>query len=499
VKNKTGLFGIIALTAVIGFSATACRQPGTVPTVDRAALGSAIAGAQTLLAGTATSTDGTGVASGYWAPLAAIDTFTAAIAAAQAVHAGNASTQAMVDAAEEALATAQAAFIAARQPGTYTPATVNRTALGSAIAAAQVLLAETETSTDGTDVAITAYWATAAAHTAFDNAVNTAQAVYGNPAATQATVDAAVEALATARAAFTAARQPGTSETAVDRTALAGAIAGAQALLDATETSADGTDIPPTAYWTTAAVRTAFDNAVNTAQDVRDDTDATQTEVDAATATLATARDTFNTARQPGTYTPTPMDRTALAQALTAAQTLLAQTETSTDGYDISATAYWTTATVRTAFDNAVNTAQGVHDNATATQAEVDEAIAALATARDTFNTARQPGRFPRGSFTIDFSPDMTTNVQGPTVYLGYAGQPPVITLLNPDRFDTGSIRWLLGNGEPVPATALTDNGATLILNSHVHGNRTGEHRVTAKAGIDDVPHGAVVDFTVEL
>ena len=316
-KNKTGLFGIIALTAVIGFSTTACRQPGTVPTVDRAALGSAIAGAQTLLAGTATSTDGTGVASGYWAPLAAIDTFTATIAAAQAVHAGNASTQAMVDAAVEALATAQAAFIAARQPGTYTP---------------------------------------------------------------------------------------------------------------------------------------------------------------------------------------TPVDRTALAQALTAAQTLLAQTETSADGTDIPPTAYWTTATVRATLDNAVNTARNVHDNTAATQAEVDAATATLETAQTTFNTARLPGTFtPRGNFEIDFSPGMATNVQGPTVYLSYAGQPPAITLLNPDRFDTGSIRWLLGNGDPVPAAALSDSGATLILNRYVHGNRTGEHRVTVKAGIGGVPHGAVVDFTVEL
>ena len=498
-KNNIGLFGIIALTAIIGFSATACRQPGSVPIVDMAALGSAIAGAQTLLAGTMASADGVGIASGYWASQTAIDTFSAAIATAQAVYGSNAATHAMVDAAVETLAAAQVAFIAARQPGTYTPATVNRTVLGNAIAAAQVLLAETETSADGDDVATTAYWATADAHSAFDNAINTAQAVYSNPTATQATVDAAVEVLATARTAFTAARQLGTSETAVDRTALAGAIAGARALLDATETSTDGTDILPTAYWTTAAVRTAFDNAVNTAQGVRNDTSATQTEVAAAIATLATAQGTFNTARQPGTYTPTPVDRTALAQALTAARTLLTQTETSPDGYDISATAYWTTAAVRTAFDNAVNTAQGVHDDNDATQAEVDTTVETLEAAQAAFYTARQPGRFPRGSFTIDFSPDMATNAQGPTVYLSYTGQPPVITLLNPDRFDTSSIRWLLGNGEPVPAAALTDNGATLILNRHVHGNRTGEHRVTAEAGIDGVPHGAVVDFTVEL
>jgi len=595
VKNKTGLFGIIALTAVIGFSMTGCDQPNNVvPPVDRTALGGTIAGAQTLLAGTAVSEDGAGIASGYWAPQAATSAFTTAIATAQGVYGNAAATQATVNAATETLTTARAIFTAARQPGTYTPAGADRTALGNTIAEARLLIAGTVISTDGTDVATTAHWVTAAAHTAFDNAIATAQSVHGNPAATQGQITTALLNLTTAQATFIAARQSGTSVTAVDRTALAQAIVAAQVLLAQTETSTDGTDVPATAHWTTATVRatfysaiataqgvqdntnatqaqinaavttladaqvtfstarlpgtytpvvivdrtalaqaiaaaqvllaqtetssdgadvpatahwttatvrTAFDNAINTAQSVRDNTNATQAQINAAVTTLADAQVTFSTARLPGTYTPVVIvDRTALAQAIAAAQDLLAQTETSPDGYDIPATASWTTATVRTAFDNAINTAQDVHDNTAATQIEVDAATATLEAAHTTFDTARLPGTFiPGGNFEIDFSPGMATNVQGPTVYLGYTGQPHAITLLNPDRFDTGSIRWLLGNGEPVPAAALTDSGATLILNSHVHGNRTGEHRVTVEAGIDGVPHGAVVDFTVEL
>jgi len=588
VKNNIGLFGIIALTAVIGFLMVGCNQSNNVmPPVDRTALGGAIAGAQTLLAGTAVSEDGVGIASGYWAPQAATGAFTAAIATAQGVYGDTAATQATVNAATETLAAARATFAAARQPGTYTPAGTDRTALGGAIADARLLLAGTAVSADGTDVAVMAYWATHAAHNAFAEAVDTAQDVHDDTDAAQAQIDAAVTALAAARATFDTARQLGTSATAVDRTALAQAITGAQALLAQTETSTDGTDLPTTAYWTTATVRTAFDNAINTAQGVHDDTDATQAQIDAAVTALAAARATFDTARLPGTYTPVivdraalggaiadarlllagtavstdgtdvavtahwatqaahtafvnavdtaqgihddtdatqaqidtavtaltaaraafdtarlpgTVDRTALAQAITAARALLAQTETSTDGTDLLVTAYWTTATVRTAFTNAVNAAQGVHDNTAATQTGVDAATTTLEAARATFDTARLPGTFiPGGDFEIDFSPGMATNVQGPTVYLGYVGQPPGITLLNPGQFNTGSIRWMLGNGEPVPAAALSDGGATLILNLHVHGNRTGEHRVTVEARIDGVLHGTVVYFTVEL
>jgi len=116
-RNKLGLIGLIAMTVIIGLLAAGCRQPSNDVTpveVDRTALGNAIAAAQALLAETVASADGAGIASGHWAPQAAIDAFTTAIAAAQGVHGNANAAQAEVNIAASNLATAQTTFNAAR-------------------------------------------------------------------------------------------------------------------------------------------------------------------------------------------------------------------------------------------------------------------------------------------------------------------------------------------------------------------------------------------------
>ena len=85
-----------------------------------------------------------------------------------------------------------------------------------------------------------------------------------------------------------------------DRTALGGAIDAANALLGATEISVNGSGLADTTYWTSQAVRDIFVSAVATAQDVHDNTDATQAEIDTAAEALAGAQATFNTARRRG-------------------------------------------------------------------------------------------------------------------------------------------------------------------------------------------------------
>ena len=393
-KNKLGLFGLIALLAIIGFAATGCEQPTNEVTpvgVDRTALGNAITAAQALLYGVVASADGTSITSGWWAPQAAIDAFTAAITIAQGVHGNANATQAEVNTAASNLSTAQATFNAARQPGMYTPATADRTALGNAITAAQILIAGTAISSDGTDVATTAYWATQAAHAAFSSAVSAAQGVYGNAAATQAEVTAAVSDLATAQTTFIASRALGTSVTAVDKTALGSAIAAAQALLAETVASEDGTGVT-SGYWAPQAAIDAFTSAIAIAQGVHGNANATQAEVNTAASNLATAQATFNTARQPGTYTPTAADRTALGNAIAAAQVLIAETATSADGTDVATTAYWATQAAHADFASAVSAAQDVYGNTVTTQAEVDTAASTLQTARATFMAARALG-----------------------------------------------------------------------------------------------------------
>ena len=188
---------------------------------------------------------------------------------------------------------------------------VDRTALGNAITAANALLDDTATSANGGDIAITAFWTTAAVRTTFTGAVTAAQGVYDNEGATQAQANEAATTLAAAHQTFSDARQRGTSTAAVGRTDLGNAIAAANALLAETVVSANGNDIAVTAFWTTAAVRATFTGAVAAAQVVYGDGEATQEQIAAAVSTLIAAHEAFYDAREPGA-SGTAVDRTAL-------------------------------------------------------------------------------------------------------------------------------------------------------------------------------------------
>ena len=79
-------------------------------------------------------------------------------------------------------------------------------------------------------------------------------------------------------------------------------ITAAQELLDAAPTvSADGKDVPVGTEWITEAAKTAFSGAITAATTVKENTDATQDDVDAAVTALNTAKDTFVAAQQEGT------------------------------------------------------------------------------------------------------------------------------------------------------------------------------------------------------
>jgi len=87
-----------------------------------------------------------------------------------------------------------------------------------------------------------------------------------------------------------------------------------------------------------------------------------------------------------------PADRTELGNAITAARELLAGTVDSADGIDVGITTYWVTTEVHDTFDNAIVTAQGVYDNNTSTQVQVDAAREQLTDAVATFEAARRLG-----------------------------------------------------------------------------------------------------------
>ncbi len=185
---------------------------------------------------------------------------------------------------------------------------------------------------------------TTAANTLKD-AIDAAKGVKDNAGATQEQVDAAIAALASAK---TTAEQTVLTET---KTALNDDITDAEAYYNSIK---DGN---PT------AAATLLD-AINAAKTVKDNADATQEQVDAAIAALASAK-------------------------TTAEQTVLTETKNELNDDITEAEAYYNSikdsnpAAAATLLD-AINAAKTVKDNADATQEQVDAAIAALASAKTT-------------------------------------------------------------------------------------------------------------------
>ena len=255
--------------------------------------------------------------------------------------------------AAAALKTAIDTAKAMQEKGDATQEEVNNalSALTTAKTTAEgAVLTETKTALNNDITAAETYYNsikdghTAAANTLKD-AIDAAKAVKDNADATQEQVDAAIAALASAK---TTAEQTVLTET---KTALNDDITEAEAYYNSIK------DSNPTAAATLL-------EAINAAKAVKDNADATQEQVDAAIAALASAK---TTAEQ----TVLTETKTALNTDITAAETYYNSIKDSNP------------AAAATLLD-AINAAKTVKDNADATQEQVDAAIAALASAKTT-------------------------------------------------------------------------------------------------------------------
>ena len=100
------------------------------------------------------------------------------------------------------------------------------------------------------------------------------------------------------------------------------------------------------------------------------------------------------------TVTVAAVDKTALTTAITDANTNKVTAVVSTDGFDIDPANKWVTSAEMVAYELAISTAQGVADNTSATQTEVNNAVTTLNTATTTFNDAKKDGiQSPLASF----------------------------------------------------------------------------------------------------
>jgi len=250
-----------------------------------------------------------------------------------------------------------------------------------------------------------AYWATPAAHTAFSNAISAAIGVRDSAASTQEQINAARVALVAAYEAFSAER----SRAHVDLSGLNAAIFDAQALLGATEVSADGSDVQADAYWATPAAHTTFYNAIGAAIGVRDSAASTQEQISAARVALVAAHEVFSAATSRA-----HVDLSGLNAAISAAQAMFTNTSVSANAADVFNVRYWTTTAVRTVFQNAIAAAQSVYANTASTQAQINLAAATLRDATSAFERERRLGTLSPPPAFVDM-----VRVGGGVFYLG--------------------------------------------------------------------------------
>ena len=264
-------------------------------------------------------------------------------------------------------------------------------------------------STNGNDVANNKLWTTASEKSAFENAKNAAQAIYNNPNATKQQMLDSTDNLLQAIQDYNAAKKPGLAaeQPLINKTALTNKLAEANAIQNAS-VSINGADISSTDKWVTQAEQTAFNNAKNAASSVLANGEATQAQVDNAVTALNNAMNVYINAMKPGTKVeqpgPTPIpnppptptstvDKTALQAQLTLAGNVMLA-EVSVDGADVPYGEPWVTQAEQEAFNDAKAAAQAVMSNANATAQQVADAVAALQSAINAYDAAKEDGTF---------------------------------------------------------------------------------------------------------
>jgi hypothetical protein len=396
----------------------------------KAGLSAAISAAETAMTGVAVSVDGSELsASSYWVSLEEMTALTMAIADATREW-DNASAVTDLTEATSVLNAAVAAFTAAKRPGTNAGGgpEANKTALTTAIGAAETAKAGIPVSIDGSDVSASNYWVTGAEMKALETAIAVAEMARDNPSATQTEVDNATSTLTNAVGRFGIARKAGIQSTPV--AGLVAAISVATTAKAGVKVSVNGSEVSDSAYWVTRAEMNALEAAIINAETVRNDLLATPTELANEITVLNNAVAAFNTAKKFGTKAEEGViaDKVNLIMAISAATTAKTGATVSVDGSELSASDYWVTRAEMDALEGAIASAETVRDNPSATQTQVNNATTALKNAVASFTVARKPGKPLEPGVTITGLP---SRFNGATIY--------VVLLEGIDNLETGN------------------------------------------------------------
>jgi hypothetical protein len=275
---------------------------------------------------------------------------------------------------------------------------IDKAALIAAISTATAAKNGVAVDTSAANVPSGTDWVTQEVMTALDTAITAANTVSQNAAATQDAVNNAVTALNTAVDTFNNAKQAGTgAESTVTKTALTNAITAANGAKSGIVVNTVAANVETGTDWVTQTVMTALESAISAANTVAQNAAANQDTVDGAVTALNGAVTTFNGAKQAGTGA-TVAAKNELSAAIATAGAAKEGVVVNTSAANVLVGTYWVTQAVKTTLESAIATAEAVTQNASTTQQEVTDAVAALNTAVSTFTNAKSAGTKTVGS-----------------------------------------------------------------------------------------------------
>lgn len=180
------------------------------------------------------------------------------------------------------------------------------TELGGTIESAEVLVGSVNISTDGSDVPSDEYWVTQESADSLNDAIKQAQEIFDSAKAdwtqvTDAQLNEALDNLNNAMNAFQTAEQAGLLASATSIDDLKKAIDDAQAYLEATSISVDGSDVATGSRWASQQAVDTFKVAIDAARSAAEAERPTQNDIDSAKQALADAYDAFKEACSNGT------------------------------------------------------------------------------------------------------------------------------------------------------------------------------------------------------
>lgn len=254
---------------------------------------------------------------------------------------------------------------------------------------AQQLLNATKESEDGTDVKPTDYWATSEDRQALQQAIETANGVISSGTEDQGEIESAKQTIDDAIDQFEQKRKLGTYETPESLSELRSKVAEAQQDLSSVTVSKDGSDVTADNKWVTSDEQSAFNSAIESANSVLQKENPKEQEITEALSALASAKETFDSAKKDGTKT-TEQAKQELDSAVEDAQSTLSGATRSADGTDVEPPAQWVDEETYDALQQAITDAQALNENSSAE--DVADAKRKLDEAKQAFEKAKKPG-----------------------------------------------------------------------------------------------------------